>query len=136
MADNSLSAHIDLRKIQLAARDVRLARTAAEVEKAIADLQRFKASEAKELEAALATAQRPDTRERLQKIKSLMEGFTAAVEDLAKAQTTLLAQIDKRSAISDEWTKAVDDPVGFAGAWPSWTIASRSNGCCFRPMPG
>ena len=108
VADNSLSAHIDLRKIQLAARDVRLARTPAEVDKTIADLQRFKASEAKELEAALAAAQGQDTRERLQKIKSLMEGFTAAVEDLAKAQITLLGQIDKRSAISDEWTKALD----------------------------
>ena len=108
VADNSLSAHIDLRKIQLAARDVRLARTPAEVEKTVADLQRFKASEAKELEAALAAAQGQETRERLQKIKSLMESFTAAVEDLAKAQITLLAQIDKRSAISDEWTKAID----------------------------
>ena len=90
VADNSLSAHIDLRKIQLAARDVRLARTSAEVDKTIADLQRFKASEAKELEAALSAAHGQDTRERLQKIKSLMEGFTAAVEDLAKAQITLL----------------------------------------------
>src|SRR6266487_4893141 len=45
--------------------------------------------------------------ERLQKIKVLMDGFTAAVEDLAKAQTTLLAQIDKRSVVSDEWTKSV-----------------------------
>ena len=52
---------------------------------------------------------RPDgrtARERLQKTKALMEGFTAAVEDLAKAQITLLAQIEKRSAVSDEWTKA------------------------------
>jgi len=108
VADNSLSAHIDLRKIQLAARDVRLARTPDEVQRTIADLQRHKASEAKQLDAALATAQRQEVTERLQKIKSLMEGFTAAVEDLAKAQTTLLAQIDTRSAVSAEWTKAVD----------------------------
>jgi methyl-accepting chemotaxis protein len=108
VADNSLSAHIDLRKIQLAARDVRLARTSAEVDKTIADLQRFKASEAKELEAALSAAHGQDTRERLQKIKSLVEDFTAAVEDLAKAQISLLEQVDKRSAISDEWTKALD----------------------------
>jgi hypothetical protein len=97
VADNSLSAHIDLRKIQLAARDVRLARTSAEVDKTIADLQRFKASKAKELEAALSAAHGQDTRERLQKIKSLVEDFTAAVEDLAKAQISLLEQVDKRS---------------------------------------
>ena len=48
------------------------------------------------------------SQERLQKIKALMDGFTAAVEDLAKAQTTLLAQIDKRSVVSDEWTKSVE----------------------------
>ena len=112
VADNSLSAHINLRKIQLAASAVRLARAPAEVEKTIADLQRYKASEAKELDAALATAQRPDARERLQKIKALMDGFTAAVEDLAKAQTTLLAQIEKRSVVSEEWTKAVDAQLG------------------------
>ena len=108
VADSSLSAHIDLRKIQLAARDVRLARTPAEVDKTVADLQRYKASEAKELESALAAAQGQDTRERLQKIKSLTEGFTAAVEDLAKAQITLLGQIDTRSAVSEEWTKSLD----------------------------
>jgi methyl-accepting chemotaxis protein len=37
-----------------------------------------------------------------------VEDFTAAVEDLAKAQISLLEQVDKRSAISDEWTKALD----------------------------
>ena len=41
-----------------------------------------------------------------------MDGFTAAVEDLAKAQTTLLAQIDKRSVVSEEWTKAVAAQLG------------------------
>src|SRR5262245_33077220 len=108
VADSSQSAHLDLRKIQLATSDVRLARTPAEVEKAVADLQRYKSSETTQLDAALATAQNPATRERLEKIKSLMESFGTAVEDLAKAQTTLLAQIEKRSAISAEWTKAVE----------------------------
>ena len=108
VADNSQSAHLDLRKIQLATHDVRLARTPAEVEKAAADLQRYKSSETKQLDAALATAQNPAARERLEKIKSLMEGFSSAVEDLAKAQTTLLAQVEKRSVISNEWNKAVE----------------------------
>jgi methyl-accepting chemotaxis protein len=108
VADASLSAHLELRKIQLTARDVRLSRTPAEVQKAVADLQRNKAAMAKDMEVALATAQRPETRERLQKTKALMESFTVAVEDLAKAQTTLLAQIDARSAISNEWTKSLE----------------------------
>ncbi|QWG20816.1 methyl-accepting chemotaxis protein [Bradyrhizobium sediminis] len=108
VADNALGANLDLRKMQLTAREVRLARTPADVEKIVADLQRFKASEAQELDAALTSAQKPETRERLGKIKSLMDSFASAVEDLAKTQTTLLAQIDKRSEISVEWTKAID----------------------------
>ena len=108
VADSSLSAQLDLRKMQLAARDIRLAKTAADVEKTVAELRRVKESEFKQLETALTTAQRQETKERLQKVKSLMEGFAAAVEDLAQAQSTLLAQTDKRSAISSEWTKALD----------------------------
>ena len=113
VADNSLAAHIDLRKIQLAAdADIRLARTPAEVEKTIADLQRHKASRGEGTGGCARNGQRPDTKDRLQKIKALMDGFTAAVEDLAKAQITLLAQIDKRSVVSDEWTKAVAAQLG------------------------
>jgi methyl-accepting chemotaxis protein len=108
VADSSLAAHLDLRKMQLTAREVRLARTPADVEKVVADLQRYKASEAKQLEIALATAQKPETKERLAQIKTLMDSFATAVEDLAKAQTTLLAQIDKRSVISSEWSKAIE----------------------------
>ncbi len=69
VADSSLAAHLDLRKMQLTAREVRLARTPADVEKVVADLQRYKASEAKQLEIALATAQKPETKERLAQIK-------------------------------------------------------------------
>src|SRR5882757_4917320 len=99
VADVSLASHLELRKIQLTARDVRLARTPADVEKTVAELQRYKAAIAKELDVARATALKPETQARLQKIKSSMESFTAAVEDLAKAQATLLAQLDKRGDI-------------------------------------
>ncbi|WP_291845609.1 methyl-accepting chemotaxis protein [Bradyrhizobium sp.] len=108
VADNSLAAYLDLRKMQIAGRDIRLARTAADVETAVADLRRFKTSQAREMDTALATAEQLETRERLQKIKSLSESFAIAVEDLAKTQMALLAQIDARSTISAEWTKALD----------------------------
>ena len=50
----------------------------------------------------------PDTKQRLEKIKSLMTSYTAGVDELAKTQLNLLAVIDKRSAISAEWTKAIE----------------------------
>jgi len=108
VADTSIAAYLELRKMQLTSREVRLARTPAEVEKIVADLQRFRASGARNIDDALEAAQKPDVRERLANIKSLTDSFASGVEDLAKAQITLLGQIDKRSVISAEWTKAVE----------------------------
>jgi methyl-accepting chemotaxis protein len=106
MIDSVLVSQIELRQMQVAARDIRLARTPDEVDKGIADLQRVKVAQAKEVDAALATAQLQATRERLAKVKSLLETFTSGVEDLAKAQKDSLAQAEKRDAISGEWYRA------------------------------
>jgi methyl-accepting chemotaxis protein len=108
VADSTLAAQLNLRQMQLAVRGIRLARSQSEVERGAAEARQFAKLEAKDMEAALAIAQRPETRERLQKIKTLMESYTAGAEELAKAQSDLLAQIDKRSAIAGEWTKAID----------------------------
>jgi len=112
VADAALGAYLDLRKMQLTARDIRLARTFAEVEKSTADLQRLKAAGMKAVDDALATAERPEVREHLQNTRSLLDRYTAGVEELAKAQNTLLVQTNKRSAISAEWTKAVETELG------------------------
>ncbi|MGH6753046.1 MAG: methyl-accepting chemotaxis protein, partial [Bradyrhizobium sp.] len=106
--DAAISANLNGRQIELAARNIRLATKPAEVEKNVADLNRFKAAEVKALEDAEATAAMPATKERLAKIKSLMVSYAAGVDELAKAQATVLDQIDKRSAISNEWTKAIE----------------------------
>jgi hypothetical protein len=106
--DGAISANLNGRQIELAARNIRLATKPADVEKNVTDLNRFKATEFKALDDAQATAARPDAKERLAKIKSLMGSYAAGVDELAKAQATVLAQIDKRSAISNEWTKAIE----------------------------
>ena len=108
VADSTLAAQLNLRQMQLAVRGIRLARSQSEVEKGAAEARQFAKLEAKDMEAALAIAQRPETRERLQKIKALMESYTAGTEELAKAQSDLLAQLARRSAISGEWTKAIE----------------------------
>jgi methyl-accepting chemotaxis protein len=108
VSDAALAANLAMRQMELAGRNIRLSRAPAEVEKNFALLERLKASEVSQLDAALTSALKPETRERLQKIKSLMDSFSAGVEEIAKAQTTLLAQTDERTAISSEWTKALD----------------------------
>ena len=99
----ALSAHADLR----AGRNLRLSRTTAEIDKSLADMRKAGTSEAAAIEAALATALRPESRERLQKIKSLMTSFVAGIEELAVAQCNLLALIEKRNAVSSEWTNEI-----------------------------
>ena len=106
--DAAIVASLNGRQIELAARNIRLATKPADVEKSVADLNRFKAAEVKALDEAEATAARQDTKERLAKVKSLMGSYAAGIDELAKAQATVLAQIDKRSAISGEWTRAIE----------------------------
>jgi methyl-accepting chemotaxis protein len=108
VSDSALAANLAMRQMELAGRNIRLSRVPAEVEKNFALLEHLKATETSQLDAALASAQKAETRERLENIKSLMDRFGAGVEEIAKAQATLLGQIDKRSAISAEWTKALD----------------------------
>ncbi|MFZ2159209.1 MAG: methyl-accepting chemotaxis protein [Bradyrhizobium sp.] len=108
VAESTLTAHLNMRQVQLAARGIRLAMTQSEVNRGVAEMRQFGAVEMKEIEAALASAQRPETRQRLQNIKSLMTDYAAGTEELAKAQGDLLAQIGKRSAISTEWTNAIE----------------------------
>src|ERR1700687_5144327 len=111
VADSTLTAHLDMRMLQLAGRATRLARTIAEVDKSVVEVHRYEAAGTTEIDAALASAQKPETRARLQKIKSLMKSYSAGVEDLAKAQPNLLTLIDKRTAISTEWEKAFESEL-------------------------
>ncbi|MDO9564326.1 MAG: HAMP domain-containing protein, partial [Bradyrhizobium sp.] len=107
VAESTLAAHLNMRQVQLAARGIRLARTPADIDTAVAEMRQFGAIEAREIDAALATARMAETRDRLQKIKALMASYSAGIEELAKAQRDLLAQIDKRTEISVEWAKAI-----------------------------
>jgi methyl-accepting chemotaxis protein len=104
--DGVMAGQLDLRQIELAASNVRLARTTDEVEKALGDLRRFKTSQATAIDNALASAQRAETKERLTELKSLMEYYSDGVEDLAKAQKSSLDEIEKRNTISGEWYRA------------------------------
>ena len=109
--DGVSAAMLDLRMIQLSERTIRLAKTAEEVDRNLADMQRSKATQKKALDATLVSAQRQDTRERLQKIQSLMDSYTSGVEELAKAQKASLVEIEKRDTISGEWYRAFQNSL-------------------------
>src|ERR1700712_407192 len=79
VTEGALAAHAHLRQVQLAGRKLRLARTTVEIEKGLADMRKAAAEEANEIDAAYAAALRAESRERLQKIKSVMASFIAGI---------------------------------------------------------
>src|ERR1700722_16209085 len=108
VADHTLATDITLRRMQIGLRDVRLARTPAEIDKGADLFRKTMVQQQKEIEAALVLVMKPESRERLQKIKSLMSDYFASGEDMIKAQSNLLALVDKRTAISGEWNKTFE----------------------------
>jgi methyl-accepting chemotaxis protein len=108
VADHTLAVEVGLRKMQIGLRDVRLARAPAEVDKGAAVFRKAMTEQQKEIEGALTLVMKPESRERLQKIRSLMDDYFANGEDLVKTQSNLLGLIDKRTAISGEWNKAFE----------------------------
>jgi methyl-accepting chemotaxis protein len=108
VAEHVLAAQTHLRQVQLNARDIRFARSPADLEKSLAAMRQAATAETNEIDVAYASATKSDTRERLQKLKDLTGRYAGGIEELAKAQQALLAQIDKRTAISDEWNKAFE----------------------------
>jgi methyl-accepting chemotaxis protein len=108
VTEATLAAQADVRQVQLAGRNLRLARTPADIDNSLADMRKAAAAEESEIDAAHAAALRPESRERLQKIKSLMTSFVAGIEELATAQRNLLALVEKRNGISGEWAKGIE----------------------------
>ena len=128
-------AHIDLRKIQLAASDVRLARTPAEVERPLPICSATRRAQAKELEAALATAQRPDTQGTAAEDQGLdgrlyrRRGRSReGADDAAGADREALGHLGRMEQVRR-------GPVGLP-AMPKLDNRLEIDVCCFRPMQG
>jgi|KBSSwiStaDraftv2_1062776.scaffolds.fasta_scaffold93597_2 methyl-accepting chemotaxis protein len=107
IVEHLLGAEGYMRKKQVAVRDIRLARTQADVDKTVAALRTTAAEEEKEVDAALGQITKPENKQRLQKVKSLMHDYVVGAEDIAKAQGKVFDLAEKRAATSAEWSKAV-----------------------------
>jgi hypothetical protein len=112
VADSALSAHLELRQMQLRARTIRLARSVTEVDQSLDELRKIDASGRKFVGFAQENALKAENKDRFEKIKALMTDYTAAITELGEAQKRLLAETDKRAEISQEWTKALEAELG------------------------
>jgi methyl-accepting chemotaxis protein len=107
VVESVMSASINMQQTQLAGRTARLARVPADAEKAAADIQQFSTAMVTDIDGALANVSTAENRSRLSRLKELMTNYAAGAVELAQAQKALLLQIDKRSAVSNEWTNGL-----------------------------
>src|ERR1700742_3291538 len=72
VAESALSAHLELRQMQLRARTIRLARNAAEVDQNLAELRKIEEAGQKFVGFAEENALKVENKQRFQKIRALM----------------------------------------------------------------
>jgi methyl-accepting chemotaxis protein len=111
LVEHILTADVNMRQTNLGGRSARLARNAAEADKAAADIKQFSEAMVGDVDGALANARTQDDRERLTRLKETMASYTEGAVDLAMAQKALLVQINKRNDIAGEWGKGLQAVV-------------------------
>jgi methyl-accepting chemotaxis protein len=107
-----IRSETELRSMQLANRGIRLAKTAVELEGYRNDLQQAEAALAKHVDAALSMARKPETKERLGRIKVLTASYGVAASDLADLQSAILGLNATRNAIAADWSAKLDALLG------------------------
>jgi methyl-accepting chemotaxis protein len=91
------------RGMMLAVRDLRLAQTAEDAERATAMAQARAESVTKHANEALKLIHLPENRERVEKIKSLTAGYIGVGRDIGAAKAEILATTVKRQQNGDAW---------------------------------
>jgi methyl-accepting chemotaxis protein len=110
-----LLAEIELQKMRLANRGVRLARTEKEIE--AGERQQREASEAlrRHVGDALGRALRPDTKQRFEQIVTLAAEYQKASQETVQLQRDVLAANTRRNQLSADWNKYYDAALAAAG---------------------
>ena len=107
--EDALAAGADIRFMQMAYRDMRLAHALDEVDKAIARTRDSAADATKHLEAAAQRAVRPENRDRFRKLITLTADYVAATLKIGEAQKDFLRTGPARTGIAVAWTKPYEE---------------------------
>jgi methyl-accepting chemotaxis protein len=112
IADHARMAEAELGNMRLANRGIRMAITTNEIEKGNADFQAAKAAQDKSMDAALALATRPETKERLTKIKTQVGEYAAGSAEIIALQKKLLDIYRSRNVASLDWDRHLEQLRG------------------------
>ncbi len=116
MSDDALKAEAETRSMEIANRGVRLARASKEFGKARSQFYASRNEQSKLLDGMLSVAADPESLETFRKIKARTEEYVAGAGELAGLARKVMELNQKRSAISGQWDKAVDEMRAALGA--------------------
>jgi methyl-accepting chemotaxis protein len=105
IAEHALDARVELRRMQIAERDIKSAVTPEETEKALRALGEAGSAATTAVDLALEKMARPENAEWLQKVKSLLSDYFNGAKALGKTQLKILDLVKQRNASSAEWAK-------------------------------
>ncbi|NVN87943.1 MAG: methyl-accepting chemotaxis protein [Rhodopseudomonas sp.] len=108
ISEQALVVAIGFRRVQLAAKDIRYAKSAAEIEKSLAEIPASKTMYENALDMATGLAVQPDNKARFVKIKSLTADYIVAVDEVARLGTAKFALLATSNAQSKAWTEKFD----------------------------
>jgi methyl-accepting chemotaxis protein len=121
IADYARMIEAELGNMRLANRAVRMAMTSNEIEKGNTDVQAAKAAQDKSLDAALALATKPETKVRLEKIKTLVGDYAAGSTEIIALQKKMLDIYRTRNVASLDWDRHLEQLRGTTAVTESAT---------------
>jgi methyl-accepting chemotaxis protein len=110
----SINTEAVLQRVQLVGRDLRMARTPADVQKLLAELQRMAAEAQAKLSALEAQTGGAGNGDRFKRLQQLFREHVAALEEIGRKQIEILALFEKLDQIESKWARSTNVVVNSA----------------------
>jgi len=114
IAIESINTELVLQRVQLAGRDLRMARTPAKVQALLGELQTIAADAKTRLSALETQTNEPANRERFQRLQVLFRDQVAALGEIGSKQTEILSLFEKLDQIESKWARSINIVVNSA----------------------
>ena len=107
--ENALEANIALRRMQVVAREIRLAKSPAEFEKQISALSGLRERVSKRLADAAQRMSTPANRERAEQITTLTRAYEEQTLALVDTLQRNFDTVHRRNSVADDWKRSIGD---------------------------
>jgi methyl-accepting chemotaxis protein len=121
IAASSIEARAAFRRMQLGVRDIRLAKSPLELEKASDGVAEGYGIAIKNIDSAISKVVRPENRERFEKVKSLANNYNDKAAEIKRSQLKIFEIQAMRNTASTEWGN------GIAAMMASPALAAAAN---------